>query len=440
MTIPLDRLYQYIENIAKEVHGDVVIYHFFPYGSKKLEDLKVLHNIDWYTSMTLPVIICHDQEPLNFEYYENYQCSDFAYAQLLEQYGYDKSTNLKRNTIFDKSILLHSEKQSSEIDRYESLGLIPVYFWSHGFIARDWFRFANYTKQQKQTNKTFLIYNRAWQGTREYRIKFVDFLCEYNLVNHCQTKFNSIDPDSFVHYEDHVFKNYKWQPKNNLSDIFESNTALSNSSADFNLKDYASTDIEVVLETLFDESRIHLTEKSLRPIACEQPFILAGAMGSLNYLREYGFKTFDSVWDESYDQIADPYERLHAIVKLMQEIASWDSDTKNKKLKQAQKIAKFNKKYFFSNNFFNKINLELRTNLEQALIQLESTNTSQVWLTRRKLLAQSSEIKNIITGKSTYPDVEKLSTPMKETYFEKSQIIKVLHVARKYYLRSLTNK
>ena len=103
-----------------------------------------------------------------------------------------KNENLRPYTIYDNPILVHSEKQSPEVDKYQSLGFIPVYYWSHAFIALDWFRFANHINQQKKTNKTFLIYNRAWEGTREYRIKFVDFICEYNLTNHCQTKFNCV--------------------------------------------------------------------------------------------------------------------------------------------------------------------------------------------------------------------------------------------------------
>ena len=42
------------------------------------------------------------------------------------------------------------------------------------------------------------------------------------------------------------------------------------------------------------------TEKILKPIQQYHPFILLGMYGLQN-LRNLGFKTFDSVWDESYD-------------------------------------------------------------------------------------------------------------------------------------------
>ena len=43
MSIPLDRLYHYIHDVAEQVRGDyVLIYRFWPHGSKNIEDLSVL--------------------------------------------------------------------------------------------------------------------------------------------------------------------------------------------------------------------------------------------------------------------------------------------------------------------------------------------------------------------------------------------------------------
>ena len=40
MSIPLDRLYHYIQDVAEQVHGDrILIYRFSPHGSKNIEDL-----------------------------------------------------------------------------------------------------------------------------------------------------------------------------------------------------------------------------------------------------------------------------------------------------------------------------------------------------------------------------------------------------------------
>ena len=72
---------------------------------------------------------------------------------------------------------------------------------------------------------------------------------------------NPIEPELGIHYDLHEFKNSIWRPNVVLENFFPISSAKSHYSADFDIEDYESTDIEVVLETLFDDSRIQLTEK-----------------------------------------------------------------------------------------------------------------------------------------------------------------------------------
>jgi hypothetical protein len=294
-------------------------------------------------------------------------------------------TNLDwASSVFEKSLLLHSEKRSQNVTLYhQDNKLIPVYYWSHAIIAQDWFRYAKHTTFNKNIKKTFLIYNRAWSGTREYRLRFAELLIHLNLQDHCNTSVNPIEPELNIHYDLHHFKNPCWRPQTVLENFFPISDAHSHYSADFDIEDYESTDIEVVLETLFDDSRLHLTEKSLRPIACAQPFILAGTHGSLEYLRSYGFKTFSDVWDESYDLVEDPAERLIQIAELMKQIATWKPRVLERKLAEAQAIADYNKQYFFSETFFNNITNELKTNLSNAFVEIKNCNRSKHYLAFR---------------------------------------------------------
>jgi hypothetical protein len=55
------------------------------------------------------------------------------------------------------------------------------------------------------------------------------------------------------------------------------------------------------------------TEKTLKPLLCGRPIIIAGNPGSLAQLRRLGFRTFGGVIDEGYDSITDPQERLAAV-------------------------------------------------------------------------------------------------------------------------------
>ena len=207
---------------------------------------------------------------------------------------------------FEYTILCHSEKNSSQVELYEKNGFIGVYYWSHALIARDWFRYAEIDPGLKkhQTTKDFLVYNRAWSGTREYRVRFAEMLLDANLEQHCCTNFNPTDQGQ--HWLSHNFLNEKFRPQRQDLDRFFLPTSVdSTASADYVAADYCNSRIEVVLETLFDDNRNHLTEKTLRPIACQQPFIIAATPGSLEYLRSYGFRTFEGIWDESYDDAED---------------------------------------------------------------------------------------------------------------------------------------
>ena len=61
MSIPLDRLYQYIDNIVKEITNNVLIYRFYPHGSKNFDDLGELHRSSWEEYLSFTTLICYDK-------------------------------------------------------------------------------------------------------------------------------------------------------------------------------------------------------------------------------------------------------------------------------------------------------------------------------------------------------------------------------------------
>jgi hypothetical protein len=407
MSIPLDQIYNYIEKINNEIYNDcILIYHFWPHGSKKIQDLTGLHShyksLDQFTKIQYANMIMHDQEPLKFDQYQgtdilqhicdvstdpstlrpfNWPITENTSPQELALIEIYKNLNLRFAisnpfSVFDLTMLVHSEKNSVELKIYEDNGFIGVYWWCHAIIALDWFRYLQHVDQKKKAKKTFLIYNRAWSGTREYRLKFAEFLIRLGIEDHCQTNVNPVEPELGIHYEQHTFSNPTWRPSVVLENHFPTTAANSWASADIALGDYEATDIEVVLETLFDDPRQQLTEKSLRPIACAQPFILASTPGSLEYLRNYGFKTFGDLWDESYDTTVDPEKRLHAIVDLMNQIRHWLPHVRESKMTQAQAIADYNKKLFFSKEWQENIINEYKNNFSDAMKIMTANITS----------------------------------------------------------------
>ena len=67
---------------------------------------------------------------------------------------------------------------------------------------------------------------------------------------------------------------------------------------------YTDSYCNIVLETHFDadgSGGAFLTEKTFKPIKFGQPFVIVGAPGSLQALRDLGYRTFDHAIDNSYD-------------------------------------------------------------------------------------------------------------------------------------------
>jgi hypothetical protein len=67
---------------------------------------------------------------------------------------------------------------------------------------------------------------------------------------------------------------------------------------------YTNSYCNIVLETHFDadgSGGAFLTEKTFKPIKFGQPFIIVGAAGSLQALRDLGYRTFDHAIDNNYD-------------------------------------------------------------------------------------------------------------------------------------------
>ena len=372
MSIPLDRLYNFLQDICNQ---DVLIYRYFPHGSKNIQDCKVLlgsvdaTNIDRFNKM---YVFCHDQELLNSKCFPKVQNS-------IADIPMNAYRLLSTNTMnkYDRVIVVHSELNSSDVKWFDENGAVTVYWWSHAVIAQDWFRYAKLDPKLNNRScnlqQDFLIYNRAWQGTREYRLKFAELVVEHNLTHHCRMGFNPIDEQ---HYYQHQFANPAFEIHNhNLENYFPINNTDSSASADYCSQDYSETGLEIVLETIVDDQRWHLTEKTLRPIACGHPFVILGTPGILKYLRRYGFKTFSPLIDESYDDIQDPVERMQAIIGVMKCIANMNSVDKTLLYQQMNTISKYNKDRFFSDKFLNCVIDEFKQNFDHATDQMKKHQT-----------------------------------------------------------------
>jgi len=387
MSVPLDNLYHWISNMLP---GPALVYVFSPHGSKKISNLDWLYDYDLSAYWQYPGIIAHDQEPLDWNFYNDPQIyleskkwknpwKDWKDSPIYEiKLKYSASFNLLSRLLaysahYDNAIIIHSEKNSNDLIQYQKHGFIDVYYWAHAIIARDWYRFAEHDLRLNircTPKKKFLIYCRDWSHRREYRLKFLEMLVANGLDTQSQTSIMHTNSDN-VHYTQHKFANAAFnltQPE--LIDKIPNNQYSSTQSSEYVYSDYISTEISVILETVFDDSRVHLTEKTLRAIACGHPFILAAGPGSLQYLRDYGFKTFAPWIDESYDLEQNSFERLGKILNAMKQIQNLQGRQAENFYQNTKKIADFNKKHFFSQKFWDSIDCELKNNLHAAYNQV----------------------------------------------------------------------
>jgi len=73
MNIPLDNLYHYIDQMCQRIwQGRVIIYRFYPHGAKEFKYLETLYaSYSLPDTILSPALFCNDQEPLNYDFYNN---------------------------------------------------------------------------------------------------------------------------------------------------------------------------------------------------------------------------------------------------------------------------------------------------------------------------------------------------------------------------------
>ena len=63
-----------------------------------------------------------------------------------------------------------------------------------------------------------------------------------------------------------------------------------------------------------------ITEKTFRTIANGHPVIWVAEHGTTKVMQQLGFKTYSEFWDESYDAIRDPVDRINAVIDVLKQL------------------------------------------------------------------------------------------------------------------------
>ena len=320
-----------------------------------------------------PMFIHYDQEPIYGEY--NYQLFDYI-----------------KNNFQSPFVLVTTEKNSKSLNEVHDRYKWPmVYYFFHAFAAADWFRGYRYHCELTLPNKRilkkkYITFNRITGNARVYRSFLIAELTHCDILDYGHVSYSDTCPEH-GHYEPNLLLSierynvpaqYATQAKTLLDTVkfplridHKNKQFIQNGSQTLNaIPEMMESFLHVVTETCFWDEKDHLTEKIFKPIVARMPFVLVGCTNNLAYLRSYGFKTFDQWWDESYDSIADPIQRLQAVVKIIEDICNKSNTELESILVEMQPILDHNHNLFYSHGFLDICWDELTTNLESAIAQL----------------------------------------------------------------------
>lgn len=227
--------------------------------------------------------------------------------------------------------------------------------------------------------KIFLSWNKR---ARKHRFDLALLLEKHNLVDKSYVSFNKINEETGLEFEEaynilgkenstvleitpEVISGFVSKlplvldGETNLNKIMSTN--LESTTRSF----YQNSLISLVAETFFYENEVFLTEKSFKQIREKHPFIIAGGVGSLKHMRDFGFKTFSDFWDESYDDCKSPVERMQRIEILINTIGQWTPEQILDFKRKAKPIIEYNFKV-------------LETGLAKRLLQRSLTKINDV--------------------------------------------------------------
>lgn len=363
--------YENILSYAKSIVAQPTVAYLHPFGATRPENIEIIN-----AGGVGPLIFCYDQEPLLSNFNDN---TFFASRRIADDYGNSKYAILLNTE-------RHSQIKNKLIDKFR---FIDCNYFFHAFAAADWYRGYQYCEdliplQNRKIKKKYITFNRLTGGARVYRSFLLAELTKHNLLDYGHISYSNNCPEhgdyatnilnSIVKYN--INENYALDCIQVLNSVkypllIDTGETIANGSQSLGaIPQLIESFLHVVTETCFWEDKTHLTEKIFKPIVARQPFVLLGCANNLQYLRSYGFKTFDAWWDESYDSIADPMLRLQAVVKIINEICSMSNEDLTAMLRAMQHVLDYNYHRFYSKEFIDYCWTELKINLKDAIAQL----------------------------------------------------------------------
>ena len=311
-------------------------------------------------------VFFHDQEPVDADLY------DPLFRDVIRR-NHDIPDNPPGHVVVSE----RGEMVEQLCDRY---GWTSHYYFYHGWACQDWFRGYDKTfliprAQDRKPTQTFMSPNRIVAGKRDHRVLFLYNVFRHGLQNNhisapriCPVE--NIDITSIAQKYTNVYQDISSVfAQAQLPKLFAGEDTQNMTSCWLtNFAEAADSLVYVPTETVYFGRRTHITEKTFKAIALEMPFVLVAAAGSLAYLREYGFQTFDSVFDESYDLETNDLQRIEKVTTLLKSLDQMSVKQRQEIHRACLPIVEYNYNHFYRGGFADVLWQELKDMLENMRV------------------------------------------------------------------------
>ena len=277
--------------------------------------------------------------------------------------------------------IVTSEQNSDAVDFLcEKYNWRSYYYFFHGWAALDWYRgydrtFLIQPPADRNPTKTFVAPNRIIAGERQHRLEMLYHIFKNNL-QHNHVSCPAMCPAENISVHDAIKPLISKYP--DIESVFANQTLPMNFAGETDhpmhscwlslFNECADSLLYLVTETVATGRRHHLTEKTFKPIAMGMPFVIVGTRGSLKYLRSYGFKTFEGIWDESYDDAEDDV-RIQRIASLLRSLDELGEQGRHDLFGMALPVIEHNWNHFFGGGFEAVLWKELTDMLEAIRVE-----------------------------------------------------------------------
>jgi len=339
---------------------DLDCWYYYPFGTKNHLSLAGEFK-PWTPRRENHVLFHFDQEPI---WDDNLGTA------------YDSPSLTWSNRII--KILANSEISEIKKNICRERGMLDWYYFYHGFASLDWFRDSQYMGEQCEVRNAFLSLNHLVRHKRSYRMSLTARFQALEILHKGTVSFHGSQKDCLDEIQDpwtQISQHSQQLVLQNLCNnlqlpiIADSVDIGGAASAGLGHREYELWQRSlwhVVNETVFYDPKHHLTEKIFKPIVCQRPFVLVASPGNLAYLRSYGFKTFDTWIDETYDTVKDHDLRLDMIAREISKFCGMTVHQLRDLHREMLPTLEFNKRHFFG-EFRRMITNELVENFDTCI-------------------------------------------------------------------------